>query len=34
MGDINMKENTHFNDKIKNTNNTEGILYIIPTPVR
>ena len=29
-----MKENTHFNDKIKNTNNTEGILYIIPTPVR
>lgn len=29
-----MKENTHFNDKIENTNNTEGVLYIIPTPVR
>lgn len=29
-----MKENTRFNDKIENTNNTEGVLYIIPTPVR
>lgn len=29
-----MKENTRFNDKIENTNNKEGVLYIIPSPVR
>ena len=34
MGDINMKKNNLCNDNIKNTTNKEGILYIIPTPVR
>ena len=34
MGDINMKKNNLYNDNIKNTTDKQGILYIIPTPVR
>ena len=29
-----MKKNNLYNDNIKNTTNKQGVLYIIPTPVR
>lgn len=29
-----MKKNNLYDDNIKNTTNKQGILYIIPTPVR
>ena len=29
-----MKKNNLYDDNIKNTANKQGILYIIPTPVR